>query len=106
MLEIFAPYVSFISFFITIIVNILLIKNNVNWVILIVGNMIVALLLSYFGLAEYNFLGKIISEIGTIIVEIAKSIFKAIGDIIKEILGIPTLPTGPTGGGGGGFRDR
>mgnify|MGYP000848860932 CR=1 FL=1 len=104
MLKIFEPYMSFIAFAITIIVNIILIKNNVNWIILIVGNLLVTLLLSFLDI-EYNFLGEIISEIGKIILEIVKSIFKALGDIIRDILNISD-PDTSFGGGGGGFRDR
>lgn len=75
LLDIFAPYMSFISFFVTIIVNILLLKGNVNWVILVVGNLLVAIVISALGFTEYNFISQVIVEIGNIIVNIFKEIF-------------------------------
>lgn len=77
MLEIFEPYLPFIAFVITIIVNIILIKNNVNWVILIVGNVLITLLLSFVGV-EYNFLAIVIKNLVKIIIEILESLFDAL----------------------------
>ena len=110
MLEIFAPYMLFISFILTVLFNLWLINKNVNWIVIIIANLLLILVMEFFSLAEYNFLNKIVEWffdfIGGILGELWDSTIGALIDAIKEFLGIPTTPTGPTGGGGGGFRDR
>lgn len=85
MLEIFEPYLPFIAFVITIIVNIILIKNNVNWVILIVGNVLITLLLSFVGV-EYNFLAIVIKNLVKIIIEILESLFDALLWMFRSLI--------------------
>ena len=75
LLEIFEPYMVFISFFITIIVNIYLIIKKVDWIILIVGNLLVAIVMGFFGLSEYNIITVIVDEF-----------VELVGDFITSIL--------------------
>ncbi len=79
MLEIFAPYLPFISFFITIVINIyLIIKVKVNWIMLLIANLIITLLMNYVGLGEYDLITQIID----FIVDLVSKIFKGIKDVI------------------------
>ena len=83
--ELFEPYLPFISFFIAITVNIFLIIKKVNWVILIVGNVIVAIIMAFFGLEEYNILTLILQAIVDFLIDAIGSIFSAIGDFFTGI---------------------
>lgn len=61
--DIFEPYLSFIIFFVTIIVNIYLIAKKADWVLLIVANLILNVVLSFFGLSPFEFIADIIGEL-------------------------------------------
>ncbi len=74
MLEIFAPYLSFISFLIVIGVNILLIFLKSQWYIFIIANVIVSLILIAVGIPPYNF----VIDIVKFIIDFFKSIFEGI----------------------------
>jgi len=76
--EMFEPYLPFISFFIAIVANVFLIIKKVNWVLLVVGNIIIALVMGFLGLGEYNILTIMFNEI----LGFAGELFKAIGDFI------------------------
>lgn len=79
MLEIFTPYLPFISFFITIVINLyLIIKVKVNWIMLLIANLIITLLMNYIGLGEYDLITQIID----FIVDLVSKIFKGIKDVI------------------------
>ena len=69
--DIFAPYLSFIIFFVTIVVNIYLIAKKADWVLLIVANLILNVVLAFFGLSPFEFIAdmvaKLIEMIGDII---------------------------------------
>lgn len=79
MLEIFTPYLPFISFFITIVINLyLIIKVKVNWIMLLITNLIITLLMNYIGLGEYDLITQIID----FIVDLVSKIFKGIKDVI------------------------
>ena len=79
MLEIFAPHLQFISFFITIVINLyLIIKVKVNWVMLLLGNLLVSIVLKYVGLGEYDLITQIID----FIIDLVSKIFKGIRDTI------------------------
>lgn len=60
MLELFTPYLLFISFFITVLFNLWLVSKNTNWFVIIIANLLLILIMEFLGLAEYNFLNKII----------------------------------------------
>jgi hypothetical protein len=108
MLEIFAPYMLFISFILTVLFNLWLISKNIHWILIIIANLLLILVMEFFNLAEYNFLNKIVEWIfdfiAGIISEFWDLTFGRLIKAIKEFLGIPTEPT--TGGGGGGFHSR
>ena len=120
LLELFAPYMLFISFLITVLFNLWLISIKSNWIVLLIANLLLILIMEFLGLAEYNFLNKVIEWLFDFIAKIISGIFEGINDIVegifdntvggffeklRKIFGIKT-PTGPTGGGGGGIRGR
>ena len=108
MLEIFTPYMLFISFILTVLFNLWLISKNVNWIVIIIGNLLLILVMEFLNIAEYNFLNKIVEWtfdfIGGILGEFWDATFGGLIDAIKEFLGISS--GGTTGGGGGGFHSR
>ena len=120
MLEIFAPYMLFISFLLTVLFNLWLISKNTHWIVILIANLLLVLVMEFLNLAEYNFLNKIIellidfiAGIFTGILDFLGRLFGGIWDAtlggliekIKEWLGISS-GTDPTGGGGGGFSSR
>jgi hypothetical protein len=94
MLEIFAPYLLFISFFITVLFNLWLISKNANWIIIIIANLLLILVMEFLNFAEYNFLNQVV-----------KWIIQTIGDFIVDLWNFifgnnnPDVPFG-----GGGFK--
>jgi hypothetical protein len=86
MLEIFTPYLPFIAFFITIVINLyLIIKVKVNWIMLLIANLLVTLLMNYVGLGEYDLITQIIDFIVDIVSKIFKGIKDVIGGWIKDL---------------------
>ena len=84
MLEIFAPHLQFIAFFITIVINVYLItKVKVNWIMLLLGNLLVSIVLKYVGLGEYDLITQIID----FIIDLVSKIFKGIRDTIGGWIG-------------------
>ena len=69
--DIFSPYLSFIIFFVTIVVNIYLISKKADWILLIVANLILNVVLSFFGLSPFEFISDMVAKL-----------IKMIGDII------------------------
>ncbi len=61
--EIFAPYLSFIIFFVTVIVNIYLITKKADWILLIIANLILNIVLSFFGLSPFEFISDIVTNL-------------------------------------------
>ena len=108
LVKLFEPYMLFISFFLTIIVNIYLISKNVNWIIIVIGNLIVILVLEFLGLDEYNFLNKVVEWILDFIGDLLSWIWKSTVGGWLERLGrwLGFEPDRSYGGGGGGFRGR
>ena len=86
MLEIFAPHLTFIAFFITIVINVyLIIKFKVNWVMLLIANLLITILMNYFGLEEYDLITQIIDHFVDWISKIFKGINDVIGGWIRDI---------------------
>ena len=119
MLEIFTPYMLFISFLLTVLFNLWLISKNIHWIVILIANLLLVLVMEFFNLAEYNFLNKIIDWFFDLIAKLIGKLLDLIFDIyggiwdstigaliekIKEWLGISS--GGSTGGGGGGFGSR
>lgn len=63
MLEIFAPYMLFISFLLTVLFNLWLISKNTRWFVIIIANLLLIVIMEFLDLAEYNFLNKIVDWI-------------------------------------------
>ena len=86
MLDIFTPYLPFIAFFITIVINVYLItKVKVNWIMLLIANLVVTLVMNYVGLGEYDLITQIIDFIVDIVSKIFKGIKDVIGGWIKDL---------------------
>ena len=81
MLEIFAPYMLFISFLLTVLFNIWLISKNIHWIVILIANLLLVLVMEFLNLAEYNFLNKVIE----LLIDFISSIFTGILDFIAEV---------------------
>ena len=85
LLELFAPYMLFISFFITVAFNLWLISIRTNWSVILIANLLLVLIMEFLGLAEYNFLNKLLEWIFDFIARIITGIFEGINDILKGV---------------------
>src|SRR5690554_555152 len=105
MLELFTPYMFFISFFITVIFNLWLIRLKLDWVVILIANLLLIMIMEFLGIAEYNFLNKVLEFVFDFIARLLSGLFEGINDIIdgifdntvggffeklKKIFGIPT----------------
>ena len=119
LLELFTPYMLFISFFVTIVFNLWLVSIRSNWIVILIANLLLILVMEFLGLAEYNFMNKVLEWFFDFIARIITGIFEGINDILKGIwdntLGgfidklrdfFDISPDRSYGGGGGGFRTR
>ena len=97
MLELFAPYALFISFLITVLFNLWLISKNVNWIVIIIANLLLMIVMDFLNLNEYNFVNRIVEWFMDFVGEIFKDIWDStlggLIDKIKEFFGISTDPT-------------
>ena len=75
MLDILQPYLSFIAFFIAIVLNVLLLLLNAKWYAYIIGNAIIFVVLTGLGITPYDFISDIIDGIVDIIKDIFDNIF-------------------------------
>ena len=105
LLELFSPYMLFISFFVTIVFNLWLVSIKANWIVIVIANLLLILIMEFLGLAEYNFLNKVVEWILDFIADILTWIWNStLGGLLDKIFGIS--PDRSYGGGGGGFRTR
>ena|SRR5690554_1960208 len=105
LLELFSPYMLFISFFVTIVFNLWLVSIKANWIVIVIANLLLILIMEFLGLAEYNFLNKVVEWILDFIADVLSWIWEStIGGLLEKIFGIS--PDRSYGGGGGGFRTR
>ena len=86
MLEIFTPYLLFISFILTVVFNLWLISKNIHWLVIIIANLLLILIMEFFGLAEYNFLNRIAEWIIGFVVDIISGLFDRLWDAIKDFI--------------------
>ena len=86
MLEIFAPYLLFISFILTVVFNLWLISKNTHWLVIIIANLLLILIMEFFGLAEYNFLNRIAEWIVGFVIDIISGLFGKLWDAIKDFI--------------------
>ena len=85
MLEIFAPYMLFISFLLTALFNFWLISKNTRWIVIIIANLLLIMIMEFINLAEYNFLNVIVNWIFDFIGEIFGRFLDFIAGILREI---------------------
>ena len=86
MLEMFTPYLLFISFILTVVFNLWLISKNIHWLVIIIANLLLILIMEFFGLAEYNFLNRITGWIVDFFVDIVAALFGRLWDAIKDFI--------------------
>jgi len=86
MLEIFTPYLVFISFILTVVFNLWLISKNIHWLVIIIANLLLILIMEFLGLAEYNFLNRIAEWIVGFVVDIISGLFGRLWDAIKDFI--------------------
>lgn len=86
LLEIFEPYMLFITMFFTLLINIILIFKGLNWIALIVGNVIVIIVFELMGVGEYNFINVVMGYIMQIVGDLISSVIDGIGDFISGII--------------------
>ena len=86
MLDIFTPYLPFIAFFITIVINVYLIaKVKVNWIMLLIANLLITLIMNRLGLEEYDLITQIIDNLVKWISKIVGGIKDTIGGWLKGL---------------------
>lgn len=86
MLELFAPYMLFISFILTVLFNLWLISKNIHWLVIIIANLLLMLIMEFLNLAEYSFLNTIVDWLVDFIVNVIGGLFKALWDAIKDFI--------------------
>ena len=122
LLDLFSPYMLFISFLLTVLFNLWLISIKSNWIVILIANLLLVLIMEFLGLAEYNFLNRVLEWLLDLIVRIVTGIFEGINAIVKGIWDstaggiidkIRSIFSGGNfsggtsgGGGGGGVRTR
>ena len=75
MLEILTPYLSFIAFFIALVVNVLLIVLKSQWYVYIIANAILTIIMLGLGITPYDLITDIVDAIVDLIVSIFEGIF-------------------------------
>ena len=97
LLELFGPYMLFISFFVTVVFNLWLVSIKANWIVIVIANLLLLLIMEFLGLAEYNFLNKVVEWIFDFIADILTWIWQStLGGLLDKIFGRD----------GAGFRAR
>lgn len=86
LLDIFAPYLQFIVFSITMVFNITLVYKRVSWYILIVANIILSLSLNFIGLGSYDLITQAVEYIVNILVDLVTALFNGILDLLESII--------------------
>ena len=85
MLEVFAPYLDFIAMFVAIGLNVLLLIKNAHWWAYLIANVLYSLVMVFFGLTPYGFIGEFIIYIVQYILDIVDQLGE---NIFKWIFGI------------------
>lgn len=85
MLEMFAPYMLFISFLLTVLFNLWLISKNVHWIVILIANLLLIVIMEFLNLAEYNFLNRITNWLFDFFARLLRTILEFIKDILSEI---------------------
>ena len=75
MLEILTPYLSFIAFFIALVVNVLLIVLKSQWYVYIIANAILTIIMLGLGITPYDLITDIVDAIVDLLISIFEGIF-------------------------------
>ena len=78
LIEVFDPYLLFINGLIVISLNLVLIFKGVNWIVIIIFNVLISLILNLIGLGDYDLLTQLIMGLVDSLIEIFKGIWDAI----------------------------
>lgn len=78
LIEVFDPYLLFINGLIVISLNLVLIFKGVNWIVIIIFNVLISLILNLIGLGGYDLLTQLITGLVDILIDIFKGIWDAI----------------------------
>ncbi len=78
LIEVFDPYLLFINGLIVISLNLVLIFKGVNWIVIIIFNVLISLILNLIGLGGYDLLTQLITGLVGILIDIFKGIWDAI----------------------------
>ena len=88
LLELFSPYMLFISFFVTVVFNLWLVSIKSNWIVILIANLLLILIMEFLGLAEYNFLNKVVEWILDFIADLLTWIWNStLGGLLDRIFG-------------------
>jgi len=86
LLELFEPYLFFISFLATLILNVYLIYKGTVWYNLIIANAILTITMNMLGLGAYDLITVAFTSIIDLIVSLVSSLAGVIGDIIASVV--------------------
>ncbi|MEM0172984.1 MAG: hypothetical protein QXI16_00590 [Sulfolobaceae archaeon] len=76
LIEIFEPYLLFLTIFLTLILNLVLILKNSNWLVFLVANLGLMLITTALFGKDYNLLAKVVEKIVDVIKNFFDSIFE------------------------------
>lgn len=83
-IEIFAPYLPFITFLLTITLNIWFLTRGWDWIKLLIANIIIIILFQAIGIGEYNFITVIVRYLTDIITEVIEQVFISVDQFLDE----------------------
>lgn len=86
LIDIFEPYLPFISFLTFIIINSALIFRRVNWFLIILANVLVTLVMNFLGLGDYDFITIVLSSIIDILETIIKGLTSSILGLFEGLI--------------------
>lgn len=86
LLDILSPYLFFISFFITLLLNITLILKNVAWYNIIIANVILTITMNLLGLGSYDFITQAFESIIDLIINLFTSLIEGIGNLLETVI--------------------
>lgn len=86
MLDLFTPYLPFISFFIAIMLNTLLVIVKSPWYGYIIANSIMSVILLALGINPFDIIGTVIEYLITLIFDIITGIINGIANAIGKLI--------------------
>jgi hypothetical protein len=78
LLVIFAPYMTFISFFISATFNLYLVSKNINWFVILFSNILLSVIMNFLGLGQFDIITQAVKSIGNYITDLFSSLLSAL----------------------------